>query len=761
MKKCIYIGLLAFGFKINAQNNIPRTCGTPVLPQQFETWVHGLTQTVTPGRYNTGMIQSVFNIPVIVHIIHNNENVNSSTATSGNNLNAAQVVDQINILNKDYNGLNADTSLIPSIFKPVAGRMQVNFCLAVVNPTGGVMAEPGIDRVNRVAKGWTVTPYSQAYIDATVKPGSIWNPAFYLNIWVCPLGGGLLGYSTFPNPGTSGISGLSSPYGSSTTDGVVILNTSFGSVGTAQSGQYNKGRTTTHEIGHWMGLRHTWGDGTCASDYCNDTPPAQTANYGCPAFPHNLGTCTGNTTGEMSMNYMDYTDDACMYMFTADQKNRAQLILTNSPMRITVITSTVCDLPTITNDIGISFVSVPTYSQVINCLNNINPIINVTNFGSGILTSAVFSFNVDGVNTQTLSWTGSAAPNTSFTLALAQISNLTLGAHVFSVNVSLPNGGADNNPVNNNNTQNFSVTNNFSFNAPSGATCLGNSLVLTASGATTYSWSTGVTTASISLNPSVTTVYSLTGVTGICNLTKTVTVAVQTSPTLSLSKGSVCSGIPSFISASGASSYTWNTGETTAGISVTLSAPAVYTLSGATSAGCASTQTYNILVEPVPSSSISANNVSCSSCSDATLTAMASGGTLPYAYSWIPGNVNTQIISNVGIGCYSVIVTDVNGCSAVDSVCVSLYTGIFQQDLSASFIKILPNPSKGEFIIEFTSVSGTKKIEVSDDLGKLIKQTETASDTAPINLNAYADGIYYVKVISDKKCMVVKLIKKQ
>ena len=98
---------------------------------------------------------SIFNIPVVVHVIHNAEALNSASANTGGNLNAAQIIDQINILNKDFNGLNPDTSLIPNVFKPLLGKFQVNFCLAVVNPTGGVMPEAGTDRINRVTKGWT------------------------------------------------------------------------------------------------------------------------------------------------------------------------------------------------------------------------------------------------------------------------------------------------------------------------------------------------------------------------------------------------------------------------------------------------------------------------------------------------------------------------------------------------------------------------------------------------------------------------------
>lgn len=753
--------LLAFFFisvlTLNAQQ---RTCGTPVMPQQFETWLQSVTPVVTPGKYGTASAQSVFNIPVIVHILHNNETINSVSATSGNNLNAAQVVNQINILNKDYNGTNSDTNLIPAIFKPLLGKFNVNFCLAVVNPTGAVLAEPGIDRIDRVAKGWSSFPYSQNYMDATVKPNSIWNPNLYLNIWVVPLSNSILGYATFPAPSTSGLLGLTSSFGSANTDGVVILNTAFGSVGTAQSGVYNKGRTATHEVGHWLGLRHTWGDSNCGSDFCNDTPISQNANYGCPGFPYKLGSCSGNTTGEMTMNYMDYTNDACMYMFTADQKNRAQLILVHSPFRAALITSTVCNLPTVGNDVGITFVSSPTYSQVINCVNNITPSVKITNYGSTNLTNALFSFNVNGVNTQTLNWNGNLAPNTSLTVTLSQINNLTVGSHVFSVNVSSPNGGTDNNLTNNNNLQSFSIISNFAFSAPSVTNCLGTPLVLTASGATTYSWSTGATTPTISLNPSVTTVYTVTGINGACTNPKTVTVTVQNKPAITLNDTTVCENVTTMIKASGAFSYSWSTGAVTPTIGVNLTTITGYTLTGFSSGGCATTKIFNVSVDPSPHATLFTSHVSCGACSDATISILSSAGTSPYTYTWIPGNIQTPTITNVAIGCYTLTTKDANGCLAVDSTCVSFDTGILKLKRHDQLVaSVLPNPTKGDFELEFTSNSGIKVIEIHDALGKLILKTETISDRVPFNLTGHADGVYYVKVISDTKFAVIKLIK--
>jgi hypothetical protein len=598
MKRAFLLILPALLFKLNAQEGQPsqRTCETGILPQQFEAWLQEL-KPADRKFGNQNYTQSVFNIPVIVHIIHNNEAVNNATATTGGNLNAAQVIDQINILNKDFNGNNSDTSLIPAAFKALLGKFQINFCLAVVNPTGGVLAEPGINRVNRTSQGWNAPPYSSNYITNTIKPNTIWDPYRYLNVWVCSMSSGLLGFATFPNPGTSGLQGITGSYGTATTDGVASLNTAFGSIGTGGSGQFNKGRTVTHEVGHWLGLRHIWGDGNCANDFCNDTPPAQTANYNCPSFPYKSGVCSGNTTGEMTMNFMDYTNDACMYMFTKDQKYRAQLILTNSPMRAALLTSTVCNLPALTDDIGITYVVSPTYNQALPCIDYIDPVVNLTNYGSNSITNAQLTYNVDGVNTQTLNWNGNLIPGASVNVQLAQINGISFGPHVFSVNISAPNGGPDNNLSNNNNQQYFQVVNSVTITVNSATICSGNPANLLANGAASYTWNTGATSASLSITPPITTVYTVTGANGQCSASKTTTVQVQLKPVVSVNDLTICAGESGELTASGALNYIWNTFEAGPYISNSPQQTTSYTVTGSDSYGCSSTAVGTMFVD--------------------------------------------------------------------------------------------------------------------------------------------------------------------
>ncbi len=255
--------------------------------------------------------KAVINIPVVVHVVYN---------TSSQNISDAQILSQIDILNKDFRKLNSDWSNTPSIFQASVADCEINFCLASVTPTGA--ATNGIIR-----KSTTVSSFSSNdAVKYSAQGGSdAWNTTKYLNLWVCNLTGGLLGYAQFPG-------------GAAATDGVVVNYTAFGNTGTAQA-PYNKGRTATHEVGHWLNLRHIWGDANCGSDLVNDTPTHQTSNAGCPSYPKS-NSC--GTSAEMTMNYMDYTDDACMYMFTNGQKARMQALFAAGGFRESLKSSNGC-----------------------------------------------------------------------------------------------------------------------------------------------------------------------------------------------------------------------------------------------------------------------------------------------------------------------------------------------------------------------------------------------------------------------------------
>lgn len=294
--------------------------------EQFEEWMNTVKNKQTQESATKEM-SVVYTIPVVVHVIHNGEQIGE-----GSNISQEQVNSQIEVLNEDFRRLLGTPGYNTN---PVGADTEIEFCLAQFDPSGNEMAEPGIDRVNRNAAGFTSPSYSTSYINNTIKPNTIWNPDNYCNMWVCSITGGILGYAQFPNSAITGTGGGAS------TDGVVMGTTYFGRVGNV-SPPYDQGRTTTHEIGHWLGLYHIWGDGNCgADDECDDTPNANGANYGCQTGSSSCSSV------DMVENYMDYSDDACMNIFTICQKERMRFVMENAVRRNSLLTSPACTPPTI------------------------------------------------------------------------------------------------------------------------------------------------------------------------------------------------------------------------------------------------------------------------------------------------------------------------------------------------------------------------------------------------------------------------------
>lgn len=232
------------------------------------------------------LVNGKIEIPVVINVLYR---------TTAENITAAQIQSQIDVLNKDFNALNSDYNSVPALFSGIKANVGITFVLDQVVRKSTTKTSWGTnDAMKKTSSG------GLAAISPTTK----------LNLWVCTIGGGILGYAQFPG-------------GASTTDGVAIDSKYFGLSGSANA-PYNLGRTATHEVGHWMNLRHIWGDANCGSDLVSDTPTHNDANYGVPAYPH-YSTCTG-TPVEMTMNYMDYTDDNAMYMFSTGQKSRISAI---------------------------------------------------------------------------------------------------------------------------------------------------------------------------------------------------------------------------------------------------------------------------------------------------------------------------------------------------------------------------------------------------------------------------------------------------
>lgn len=256
--------------------------------------------------------RTVITIPTVFHVVYR---------TSAENISDAQIMSQLTVLNQDYSATNSDIGNVPSTFSGLVANAEVQFCLATQDPNGA--ATTGITRKSTTVSSWGTNDSVKKSSQGGVDP---WNASNYLNIWVCNIGGGILGYAQFPG-------------GSAATDGVVLDYRYTGTIGTATA-PFNLGRTATHEVGHWLNLRHIWGDATCGSDLVSDTPTHNTSNYGCPSHPH-YSTCSG-TPIEMTMNYMDYTDDACMYMLSAGQKTRLRAVLESGGARASLQSSPGC-----------------------------------------------------------------------------------------------------------------------------------------------------------------------------------------------------------------------------------------------------------------------------------------------------------------------------------------------------------------------------------------------------------------------------------
>ena len=314
-RSLIALSFAVFSVSLNAQNQqVPNKCMShevlqqelqkhPELIQERMKFEQAVREYLERTRDSGQKADGKRIIPVVFHIIHE---------CGPENISKEQILDQIRILNEDFSLTNPDFSNTPDAFAAIAADCQIEFRLAQKDDQGNCT-----DGIVRVYSSKT----NEANNDNGVKSLSQWSYYKYLNVWVVKsigsiqgTGGEVLGYAQFPAGGLP------------STDGIVLRHDCVGSIGTASNGAFGqrKGRTATHEIGHWLGLRHVWGDADCGSDGIDDTPIAQGPNYGVcwSDYPHNIGACSGGDTinGEMFMNYMDYSDDQCMSMFSQGQK---------------------------------------------------------------------------------------------------------------------------------------------------------------------------------------------------------------------------------------------------------------------------------------------------------------------------------------------------------------------------------------------------------------------------------------------------------
>lgn len=397
--------------------------------EQFEKWlaqrIRNRQQQIQTQRTEGGP----YEIPVVVHVIHNNEPIGT-----GPNISDNQILSQIDVLNKDFKRLNSDASLTPAQFLPVAASMDVTFVMARRDPNGNFTA--GINRVVGTRSSWTMNN------DAEFKALSYWPSEDYLNIWVIKFSGNFIGYAQFP---VSNLQGLE-PYqdGIAATDGIVIDYTTFGSIDGGPfilDPDYNKGRTTTHEVGHFFGLRHTWGDvDNCSgTDYVSDTPNQTTSTIGCPSHPQS--SCT---TTKMFQNYLDYTDDACMNLFTQGQVSRMMTILDDAsvPRRKSLLTSPGLLNPNCSRtDVALVKVESP---GAVTCDQNVEFKISIRNRGCAPVISVTinYSINLGAPQTNIVSLSTPLNINNVASLIIPSVT-FQEGVNVFSFSITHANGSPD------------------------------------------------------------------------------------------------------------------------------------------------------------------------------------------------------------------------------------------------------------------------------------------------------------------------------
>ena len=455
-------------------------CVTPLPPAEWDVWFNKKVEEFKLAKASGKAKSTNYTIPVVFHIIHGGQAVGNYP-----NLIQARINAQLAVLNQDFSGTGYNVGNLPSVFANDISNTGISFCLAQKDTNGVTLAEPGIDRINFNNKGWNdpTIYYTSAsfmkYMDEIVKPNSIWDPTKYFNVWVTDTypNFGLLGFATFP--AGSMLSGIGNSYlGNATTDGVWCFAKTIGSSSIYAFGGYHptkdKGRVLVHETGHWLGLRHISGDSQCGDDFCNDTPTQagmfNGLNFSCPTHPLIApGECAG-TTAEMFMNFMDYTDDDCQYMFTNDQATRMQTAMLNSVYRNQLSANgvTLCTIPAIAPTASFSSPNQVCINMPINILNltiatpvpsyswSATPPIGVT-FGNNTITPTI-NFTTPGIYTISVIATNSLGTSSN-TQTINVINNC------ITTNFSLQPTSCSNNQIGINNLTTGSVTTSYSWTA--------------------------------------------------------------------------------------------------------------------------------------------------------------------------------------------------------------------------------------------------------------------------------------------------------
>lgn len=413
------------GFLLNAQKkSIPATkkCATntrleqlfqenPVLRQRFQEEQITLSRVATQrSNYRTLGAGAVITIPIVFHILLSNP----ETVTD------LQIQAQLDTLNKSFSGTNGDSTRIPAYFKPFFGKSTVQFCLAKRTPNGE--ETNGIVRKSTSSSSFSPND-AMKYAASGGSDG--WNSDDYLNIWVCSLSDNVLGYATFPN------------IGAQAEQGVVI---DYRSLPGGAAASYNAGKTLVHEAGHYFELFHIWGDdnGLCSgTDYVEDTPNQGNATNGCFTGIR-TDNCTTTGNGIMYQNYMDYSYDQCLAMFTMGQVNRMETALATN--RSSLLNSNGCK-PVARKAFDVQLRTINSPDQRL-CAPSFSTVLTIINRGMQTLSTVTLQAQIDNGPVNSITWNGSL---TTLESAIVTLDNITVtaGRHLLTVYTSGPNGVED------------------------------------------------------------------------------------------------------------------------------------------------------------------------------------------------------------------------------------------------------------------------------------------------------------------------------
>ena len=722
--------------------------------------------------------KAVITIPVVFHIVYN---------TTAQNISDAQIQSQLDVLNRDFRKLNTDLNLIPSTFSSLVADAEINFCLANRDPSGN-----STSGILRVPTSLTSFSTNDGVKSSSTGGSNAWPSNQYLNIWVCNMSGGILGYAQFPG-------------GAAATDGVVIGYTCFGTTGTAQA-PFNKGRTATHEVGHWLNLRHIWGDATCGNDLVSDTPVHNTSNYGCPSHPRS-NSC--GTSAEMFMNYMDYVDDACMQMFSNGQKARMQALFVSGGARASLATSPGCSGTTgggstpaycaatgsntqyewISN---VKFNTINNTSTGSGGYSNFTSISTIVNKGTaytltltpafaGTAYTEYFNVYIDYNGDLDFADAGELVYSSPGTTAAVNAS-VTIPTSAITGNVRMRvmmKDGAITGPCE---SFTYGEVEDYTLSiqaGTTGTTCgvpagLTNSSVGTTTASLSWGAVTGATNYTVQYKKSTATTWtSVTTTTANYNLT-----ALSSSTTYNWQVRTNCS--------SGSSAYTVGPNFTTqAAISTSCTDSYETNNTFSTAKSISANANISALLNTSTdidwfkfSNALTAKNIRVTLSNlpgDYDLRLYNSAGTLLYT-SANGGNTVEQIkYNNAPVGTYYIRVYGYNSAFNASS-CYTLRADISSTafklngqegdilgETEASFFEVYPNPTKGFFNYKIDSqITGSYSVSVKDSYGRVVYHEKINKEDqlfeSTINLENFSDGIYFVVLDNGSKIETVKLL---